>query len=442
MSKALWIRQAYAIDPQSGREGTTDILVEKGVIAAIDGDLSGKRGLPEDPKALSPEKVQVVEAEGLLLTPGLIDLHVHLRVPGQAHKETMETGTRAAAAGGFTQILTLPNTQPVIDRPELVEEVLSLAKEKAVVRVHVAASVTLGQRGETLAPLGRLSRAGALAFTDDGRPVRDPFLMAMALTYARHLGKVILSHSEEPAFSRDGVCHQGKVALRLGLKGIPSLAESLGVMRDIQLALATGGRLHLMHLSTKESVEALRWGKAMGAPITAEVTPHHLALTTEELERWRYDPCTKVNPPLREEEDRQALVEALREGLIDIIATDHAPHSREEKSLSYEEAPFGISGLETAFPLLYETLVRPGHLKLVDLIRRLTVEPARLLGLPGGKLLEGEPADLSLFDLNTPFVVDPETFQSKGKNTPLKGRELRGRCVRTFVAGKEVWRLG
>lgn len=429
---ALLIRGGRLIDPATGRDGRFDVLVEGGRVAAVAPDLSGR--LPAE-----GDGVEVFDARGLVVTPGLIDVHTHLRVPGQAHKETLATGTAAAAAGGFTQVCTLPNTHPVIDSPWLVEAVLARAREDAVVRVHVVGALTKGQEGRELAPLDAMARAGAVAFSDDGRPVADAGVLRRAMEYARAIGLPILDHAEDPGLTGRGVMHEGPVSLTLGLPGIPAASEVVAVQRDVTLAAFTGARLHVMHLSTAGAVEAVRRAKEAGAPVTAEVTPHHLALTVAEVERLRYDASTKVNPPLRDESDRQALVQGLRDGVIDLIATDHAPHSGDEKALPYVDAPFGISGLETAFALAYGALVESGALTLPELVRRMTAEPARALGLPGGSLREGDPADIAVFDVDAEWVVDPAAFRSKGKNTPLADRRVRGRCVATFVAGRRVW---
>lgn len=431
----ILVRGGHLVDPVGGRDGRFDLLLEDGRVARVAPDLGDL--VPGGPRR---DGFHVIEAGGLTLTPGLVDPHTHLRVPGQSHKETMASGTRAAAAGGFTQVSTLPNTSPVVDSALLVEAVRARAREEGVVRVNVVGALTKGQEGRELAPLGAMAKAGAVAFSDDGRPVADAGVMRRAMEYAAAFGLPILDHAEDPGLSGRGVVHEGPVALALGLPGIPSLAEALGVGRDAALAGLTGARLHLMHLSCAESVEAVRRAKAYGWPVTAEVTPHHLALTVAEVERLRYDTATKVNPPLRDEEDRQALIAALKEGVIDCIGSDHAPHSADEKELPYTEAPFGISGLETAFGLCLEALVRTGVMTLAEMVRRLTWEPARALGLTGGRLAEGDPADVALFDLDAEWTVDPARFQSLGKNTPLAGRTLRGRPVMTIVAGEIVWR--
>lgn len=432
---SLLVRGGRLLDPAAGRDGRFDLLLEGGRVAEVAPDLSHLL-----PKGSEPRGLEVFDAAGLTVTPGLIDIHAHLRVPGQTHKETLETGTRAAAAGGFTQVVTLANTRPVIDDPLLLEAVAAQAAREGIVRVRVAAAVTKGQEGRELAPLGALARAGAVAASDDGRAVADAGVFRRALEYAKAFGLVVLDHAEDPGLAGDGVVHEGTVAAALGLPGIPSLAESVAVARDVELAGFTGARLHVMHVSARESLGPLRRAKERGFPVTAEVTPHHLALTVAEVARLRYDTSTKVNPPLRDEEDREALVEALREGVIDCIATDHAPHAADEKDLPYRKAPFGMTGFETAFALLYTELVERGRLPLAELVRRMTREPARILGLPGGRLAEGDPADLAIFDLAAVWRVDPARFESRGKNTPLSGRELRGLCRATVVGGRVVWR--
>lgn len=431
----LLVRGGRLLDPASGRDGRYDLLIEGGRVAEVAPDLSHL--LPEGSE---PRGIEVLEASGLLVLPGLVDIHAHLRTPGQSHKETLETGTRAAAAGGFTQVVTLANTVPVLDDPLLVEALAARVEREAVVRVHVAAAVTKGQMGRELAPLGALAQAGACAVSDDGRPIADAGVMRRALEYAKGFGLVLLDHAEDPGLAGEGVVHEGPVAAALGLPGLPSLAESVAVARDVALAGLTGARLHVMHVSARASLEPIRRAKEEGFPVTAEVTPHHLALTVAEVARFRYDARTKVNPPLRDEEDREALVEALAEGLLDCIATDHAPHAADEKDAPYRDAPFGISGFETAFALVHTELVRPGRLPLPELVRRMTVEPARVLGLRGGRLAPGDPGDLALFDLEARWRVEPERFESRGRNTPLVGRELLGRCRATVVGGRVVWR--
>lgn len=424
----LILAGGQVLDPGGGFEGPADVAIEGGRIAAVAPGLAPSEG----------DRARVVRVDGLVVVPGFIDPHVHLRTPGEEHKETIATGTAAAAAGGFTAVAAMPNTRPPLDSPERLRDFLDRCREEARVRVYAIGAVTVEQAGERLAPLGGMAAAGAVAFSDDGRPVPDAELMRRALAYASAFGRPVISHAEDLSLSGGGSANLGPPALRLGLRGIPWASEAVAVARDVILAGLTGGRLHVAHVSTAVAVELIAWARRKGWPVTCEVTPHHLLLSDEELLARPFDPHTKVNPPLRSEGDRRALVDALAAGEIDCIATDHAPHHRDDKERDYASAAFGFSGLETAFALLYSGLCLPGRLALRDLVRRMTVEAARVLGVPGGTLAPGSPADVVCLDLGREWTIDPARFRSRGRNTPFAGRVVRGRAVLTLVEGRVV----
>nr|MBO2469430.1 dihydroorotase [Bacillota bacterium] len=419
----LLIRGGWVLD-EHGNPTRQDVLVANGRIAAL--------GL-----ALPDAGCTVVDAEGLLVLPGLVDLHVHLREPGFEAKETIATGTRAAACGGFTTVACMPNTRPPLDRPELVRWVRAKAEREGAARVLPFACITRGQAGRALADFRALRDAGALAITDDGRGVQDAAVMRAAMREAARLGLVVAAHCEDEALAGAGVVHDGAFARRWGLPGIPASAEAVHVARDIALAMETGCRYHALHLSAKESVALVRQAKALGVPVTAEVTPHHLLLCDADIPAP--DANWKMNPPLRSREDREALIEGLLDGTIDFIATDHAPHTAEEKVRDLAAAPFGIVGLETAFPLLYTHLVETGICTLKQLVDWLTVKPARAYGLPYGRLAVGAAADLTLVDREAERAVDPAAFASKGRNTPFAGWRLKGWPVLTMLEGRVTW---
>ena len=443
-STAILIRGPRIIDPATGYDGVGDLLIKDGVIAA-----SGIGLVADD----IPGDCQLIPAEGLVACPGFIDFHCHLREPGFEYKETIATGTRAAARGGFTTICAMPNTEPAIDSAAMVNYVRQRSEEDGVVRVFSIGSVTRGRRGKELADMEELAAAGVVAFSDDGDPVYDDNLMRLALAYSQDLGLPISDHCQEPSLSRGGVMAEGWVATRLGLPGIPAAAEETMIARDIALAELTGGRLHLAHLSSVGSVGLVRSAKERGIPVTAEVCPHHLTIT----DGWAlgagageqdisgaasYDTSTKVYPPLRSRSDAAALAAGLAEGVIDCVATDHAPHDLACKLVTYQDAAFGISVLETALGSLLG-LVRDGQISLPTLVERLTVGPSRVMGgrfddLAG--LKAGTPADVVLFDPNRQWMVDPREFASKGRNTPLAGTTLQGKVVATLVAGRIVYR--
>lgn len=422
---ALLLRGGRVIDPSRGLDQAADVLVEDGKIAAVGSGLG------------APDGVQVHDVAGLVVAPGLVDVHVHLREPGNEDEETVATGARAAAAGGFTAICAMPNTDPVTDNQAAVGFIVRQSLRAGFARVHPIGAVSLGQQGERLAEFGEMVGAGAVALSDDGRPVVSGHLMRTALEYARTFGVPVADHCEEPTLAAGGAMHEGLVSARLGLKGIPAAAEEIMVARDLLLAELTGGRVHLCHLSSQGSVELVRRARARGVRVTAEVTPHHLALTDHACEG--YDTNAKMNPPLREAADVAALRAGLLDGTIDCIASDHAPHAYDEKEAAFDDAPFGVVGLETAFAVCHTELVTGGVLSLPELLQRMSTAPARAFQLPGGTLAPGGPADIAVLDLSTPWMVNPDAFLSKSRNTAFKGRRLTGRAVLTVVAGRVVY---
>jgi dihydroorotase len=382
-------------------------------------------------------QIEPAEAGRTLLAPAFVDPHVHLRTPGREDEETLRSGTEAAAAGGYCAILAMPNTDPVVDSAAVLGALVERAREEAVVPTGFMAAISKGQRGEELSEMAELAAAGAAAFTDDGRPVVSAGIMRRALQYSSLTRRPLALHCEEPELSRGGHAHEGEVAAELGLGPYPSAAESLMVARDVALAAGEGCQVHLMHLSARESVAALQRAQADGVLVTAEVTPHHLCLTDEAVRSL--DPNTKMNPPLRAEEDRRALLEALRDGTIGAIATDHAPHARHEKDVPFEDAPFGVTGLETAFAALFTRLVLAGELSLETLLTRLSAGPARALGLPEPRIEVGARANLVELDLEAEWTVTEAGFRSLSANSWLLGETLRGRVVRTIADGREVF---
>ena len=422
MSRPLYIHGGRVVDPSQGIDEVSAVLVVDGEIEAIGSDIS------------APDDAERMDATGLAVSPGLIDVHVHLREPGGEHKEDIASGSRAAIAGGFTTIWAMPNTDPPIDDPAAVGYVRAAGRAVRASRVMPIGAASIGQKGEKMTEIGELVHAGAVAVSDDGHPVRDSGLMRRLLEYTQTFDIPVLQHSEDPGLTHGGVMNEGRVATELGLRGIPNAAEAAMVARDVLLSELTGGHLHVCHVSARQSVDHLRWAKERGLRVTSEVTPHHLLLT-EELVRG-YDTQAKVNPPLRIEEDVEAVREALVEGVIDVIATDHAPHHYDEKEREFDDAPFGINGLETAFGLCMKALVLPGHLTLSGLIDRMSCAPARIMGLPTGSLRPGAPADIVLYAPDETWTVDPSRFHSRSRNTPLVGWELTGRIRRTIVGGE------
>jgi dihydroorotase len=377
---------------------------------------------------------RVLDARGAVVAPGLVDMHVHLREPGQSAKETIETGTRAAAAGGFTAVACMPNTDPIVDTAAWVEWVRRRGEAAGSCQVLPIAAVTVGQKGEQLAPLDALARAGAVAFSDDGRPIMDAGMMRRALEYAKPTGLPVICHEEDLGLKNEGVMHEGFTATRLGLRGIPGAAESVMCRRDADLAELTGGRVHFAHVSFAASFDALRDAKRRGLAVTGETCPHYWVLTDEAV--GDYDTSAKMNPPLRSEADRAACIAAIQDGTVDCFATDHAPHTADEKSRPFSEAPFGIVGLETALALTLTYLVEPGHLSLARAVELWTDAPRRILRLPDVTLEPGSQADLVIFDPREAWVVDPEAFHSKARNTPFAGWRLRGRVLLTMLEGR------
>jgi len=424
--KPVVIRGGRVIDPSQGHDAVADLLMADGRIAGLGQGLG------------VPDGAEIVDARGKVVAPGLIDLHVHLREPGREDVETVATGARAAAAGGFTAVCPMPNTDPVTDNQAAVGFIVKQAQAAGAARVYPIAAISLGQKGQQLAEFGELVGAGAVAVSDDGHPVVSSHLMRMALAYARTFDIPVADHCEDPTLKANGVMHEGLVSTRLGLRGIPAAAEEIMVARNLLLAELTGGHIHLCHMSTRGSVELIRRAKEKGVRVTAEVTPHHLTLTDEACEG--YNTNAKMNPPLREAADVAALRAGVKDGTIDVIATDHAPHHYDAKEREFDDAPFGIIGLETALGLGITELVRGGVLTLAELIDRMSTAPARAFHLPGGSLKRGGPGDVVIFDPEARWRVDPDRFYSKSRNTPFAGRELAGRVVRTFVAGLTVFR--
>ena len=412
------------IDPSQQVDEVTSLLVQDGRIAGIGRDLG------------TPDGVEVIDATGLVIAPGLIDVHVHLREPGQEDRETIASGARSAAAGGFTGICAMPNTDPVIDNQGAVGFVKAKGEAAALAHVYPIGCVSVGQRGEQLAEFGEMVHAGAVAVSDDGHPIMSSHLLRTALEYARTFGIPVADHCEDMALAAGGAMHEGIVSTRLGLKGIPAAAEEIHVARDIILAELTGGHVHLCHMSTRGSVDLIRRAKHLGLRVTAEAAPHHFTLTHERCDR--YDTNAKMNPPLREAEDRDAIRQALADGTLDCIATDHAPHHYDAKEREFDDAPNGIVGLETALSLALRELVLSNVMSLPTLIERMSCAPARLWHLPGGTLRRGSAADLVVFDPSATWTVDPTRFHSKSRNTPWSGEVLPGVVRSTVIGGRTV----
>lgn len=424
MSGSMNIRGGRVLDPASGRDEIGDIFIEKGKFVA-----QAAKGAEE------------IDACGLVVCPGFIDIHVHLREPGQGAKETVETGTKAAAAGGFTSVVAMPNTQPVADHPGIIAWLQERAETCGVVNVFATGAITVGSQGEQLAPIGAMAKAGIVAVTDDGRCVQNHEVMRRAAEYCGMFNLPVMDHCQDASLAgAESVMHEGYWSTLLGLPGWPRMAEEIIIARNAMLAEATGTRFHCQHLSSGGSVDILRAARAKGIPISGEVCPHHIALTDDALAD--YDTSFKMNPPLREQVDIDALLAGVADGTIDILATDHAPHTIYEKEVEFAAAPFGIVGLETAVGLFCEILLHRQHVvDLPRMVAMLTNNPARLIGVNRGTLAEGRPADVTLLDPEHSWVVDKEAFASKGRNTPFHGWKLRGRAVRTIVNGRTVWAL-
>ena len=428
MSRIL-LKGGRVIDPSQEMDSTCDVLVAEGRIEAC-----GPR-VANEAKA---DDIQVIDCTGLVIAPGFIDVHAHLREPGREDVETIATGARAAAAGGFTAICAMPNTIPVTDNQAAVGFVVRQASLAQGARVYPIGAISIGQKGEALAEFGEMVGAGAVAVSDDGKPVASAHLMRTALEYARTFGIPVADHCEEPTLAHGGAMNEGVVSARLGLKGIPAEAEEIMAIRDILLARRTGGHVHLCHMSTRGSVELIRWGKERGINVTAEVCPHHISLTEDEI--GNYDTNFKMNPPLRTADDVAALQEAVKDGTIDVIATDHAPHHYDEKEREFADAPNGIVGLETALSVNITWLVKSKIIDLATLIARMSTAPAKIFHLPGGSLRKGSVGDVTVFNPETEWVVDAKKFVSKGRNTPYGGRSLTGKVHYTIVGGRIVHR--
>jgi dihydroorotase len=423
------LKGGRVVDPANGRDGPFDVLIDGDRIVRVG------RDLPVDGDATAVEI-----PSGLIVCPGLIDMHVHLREPGQEHKETVATGAAAAVAGGFAAVACMPNTSPVNDNAGVTEYILRKAAAAGLARVYPIGAVSRGQQGEQLADIAELRRAGCVAFSDDGHPVATAMLMRRALEYARMFDVPVIEHCEEQTLKADGVAHEGFHASVLGLRGIPGEAESIMALRDISLADLTRGVVHIAHMSARQTLDAVRWGKARGVRVTCEVAPHHFVLTDDMLGApIAYDTNVKMNPPLREAADRDAMLAGIADGSVDAIATDHAPHHYDEKQVEFDHAPFGITGLETAVSLCFDRLVHRGIVSLPRLVELLSVNPARILKIPGGTLAEGTPADVSILAPDMHVTVSVERMRSKSKNTPFDGWTLRGGIAATLVGGRPVY---
>jgi len=420
------------VDPANGRDGVFDLLIDGERIARVGRDLS-----PDAETAI------VHVPSGFIIAPGLIDMHVHLREPGQEHKETVATGTAAAVAGGFTAVACMPNTVPVNDNAGVTEYILKKAAEANLARVYPIGAVSREQKGEHLADIAEMRQAGCVAVTDDGHPVSTALLMRRALEYTRMVDMPVIEHCEEQTLKADGVAHEGAHAAALGLKGIPGEAESIMALRDISLAQLTGGRVHIAHMSARQTLGAVRYGKDHGIRVTCEVTPHHLILTDGMLGApVAYDTNLKMNPPLRETADRDAMLAGVKDGSVDVIATDHAPHHYDEKQVEFDRAPFGITGLETAVSLCFDRLVHGGWISVSRMIELMSWNPAKILKVAGGTLSEGATADVSVLAPDLTVTISTDTMRSKSKNTPFGGWQLRGAVAATLVGGRIVYERG
>ncbi|MEP6780983.1 MAG: dihydroorotase [Gemmatimonadaceae bacterium] len=426
MSRDLLLKGGRIVDPSQGIDAVGDVLLRNGKVEACGGSLG------------SPDGAETIDCRGLIVTPGMIDVHVHLREPGREDVETIATGAHSAAAGGFTGVCAMPNTRPVTDNQATVGFVKRQGEAAGFARVYPYGAISLGQKGETLAEIGEMVGAGAVAFSDDGRPVESAHLMRTALEYARTFNVPVAEHCEDMSLAHGGSMNEGVMSARLGLKGIPAEAEEIYVIRDILLAKRTGGHIHLCHLSTKGSVELVRWGKERGINVTAEVCSHHISLTENEVEG--YNTNAKMNPPLRTQADIDALQEGLADGTIDLLVTDHAPHHYDEKEREFADAPNGIVGLETALGVNVTWLQKRNVLTMSQLVDAMSCAQAKIFHLPGGTLRSGSIGDLTVFDAEREWTVNPLSFKSKGRNTPYGGRRLFGQARATIVGGRVVYR--
>lgn len=423
----IWIKNARVIDPAARRDKVGDLFL-------VDGRIAGA------PSAAAKKRAQVIDARGLVACPGLVDIHVHFREPGQTHKETIATGSHCAAAGGFTTVVCMPNTAPVADNAGTIQYINDAVRRDAVVKVYPTGCITVGMKGQALAPIGSLKRAGVVAITDDGDCVQSNELMRRAIEYAKMFDLPVMDHCQDASMTQGAVMNEGVVSTRLGLRGWPNAAEDLIVARNVILSEYTGAHIHLQHISSRFSIDVIRRAKTRGARITAEATPHHIALTEDCLST--YDTNFKMNPPLRTEADRKAIIAGLRDGTLDCVCTDHAPHTDYEKDKEFDYAPNGILGLETSLAVTLAVLVRENKFKLPHVVDLLTRQPAKILGLPAGTLAEGAAADVCLFDPAEKWLYDAKAGFSKSSNSPWHGQTLTGRVRATIVDGRVVYRDG
>lgn len=419
------IKNGIVVEPTRGKEERLDILIENGKIVAMAEELEISEG------------VHLIDASGKYIFPGLVDLHVHLREPGYEHKETIKTGTRAAAKGGFTAVCCMPNTDPVADNPSVIRYIQHRAAEEGAVKVYPIGAITKELKGQEISEIGMLKEAGVVALSDDGAPVMNSGVMRRAMEYATPFALTFISHCEDRNLVDNGMVNEGYASLMTGLPAYPAAGEEIMIARDIKLAELTGAKLHIAHVTTRGGVELIRAAKAKGLPVTAEVTPHHLGLCEEDV--LSFDSNYKVNPPLRSKDDVNALIEGLQDGTIDIIATDHAPHAHEEKLVEFAYAPFGIAGIETALPVVYTTLVKDGKLSLIELVRKMSARPAEILNLPAGQLTEGRDADLVIVDLDNEMEFTLKDMVGKSKNNPFIGKRFYGWPVLTMVNGNVAY---
>lgn len=428
----LWIKNGHLLDPAAHRDEICDIYVKDGKVAVV-----GSLSLDTETKESDSDTI-VIDAAGKYVMPGFLDLHVHLREPGFEYKETIRSGTAAAAKGGFTAVCPMPNTKPATDCPEMIRKIRELAERDSKIHVYPVGAVTKGQLGEEMTDIAGMVNAGAKAISEDGKSVMDAELYRNAMKEAAKAGIPVLAHCEDKNMVGSGAMNEGKKAKELGISGITNAVEDVIVARDILLAKETGARLHLCHCSTKDSVAMIRFAAENGVAVSGEVCPHHFAMTEDEIPGD--DANYKMNPPLRKEEDVEALRKGLSEGVMEAISTDHAPHGEEEKKKSIADAPFGIVGSETAFALAVTHLVKKGYLTPLQLVERMSTNPCRILGVPGGSLSVGMPADITIADMDSEYTIDKDTFVSKGKNTPFHGKKVQGRVLFTIVGGEIVYR--